>query len=881
MALFFESENQNPNSGRQTPICQRRPFKGISFNTVALSPTKRRKQNHIDESPESKPAKPSSLKLEAVTPPIATSPCRGDRDRGGNLLLEVFSRLGARDIVANVAPACKLWREVAHSKELWANLRGHLRLLDQLVVIEKVVERRSKGRLFRCSRLGTGEAVLLRVIDLELTNAGKDDGMPTSFLREAALLAKLKHPNIIRHYGSEILGKRAVTCTQFVYESFCSWHKKLELMSSTERLVDVRTKFRQVLKGLSFVHHQGIMHRNLKPDNIFIDQQGTVKIGDFTTTRMLDIPFQAYTPEDPKERDRSGREMKRLWYRAPELILRDEIYGPAVDAWSVGCLLAEAATGRPLFQSDSEIDHLFKVFRLLGTPTATSWPEVVMMKNFSPKFPIYSGFNLAQVARAVCHGSYADKDALVQQARQERTEILQNLFGIATALGAEGMLALDRLVTVPPPARASCDSILESPFFADMTLQECSYPRSMHPVTQLWLYGRLSSLEDSPEQRRHRLDDTPPAVYSGISRQLDFGSDEDCPPVSIPSSLIPSNMVWNILNVMQQSERTSTPRSTGTGDRLPRLPPGFDVGQRAVLVDLVVGLSTTLGLRDHTLHLAVAVIDRFLSLQDEPLAPERLQVVGATCLKVSDVFSEQSKEYYKQENAAEYAEATNKLAPPDQLLSLEKDMIPKLDFKLHQPTVHWFVQCYLAYGRFTAEGQVGKTASFIGDLLLLDYELLAYPPSLKAQCAVVLAAFLVLQAQEKALKKQSKAAASNSGTAQENSAHEQSSAATSNATIALNQLSYLQHWDFQIRDRICRSNIAVDASMCLQAVVRTLVEKRREWKSVKLTAVEAKHSSLTRTLVYPERFPVSVLVHYILPDSQRSLLPEISPCHVR
>ena len=138
-----------------------------------------------------------------------------------------------------------------------------------------------------------------------------------------ALLSKLRHPNIIRHLGSEILGKRAVMCTEFVHETFAAWYKRLETRSAHDKCLDIRIKFSQVLTGLSYVHRQGVMHRNLKPDNIFIDLDGVIKLGDFTTTRMLDIPIQAYTPEDPKERDRSGREIRRLWYRAPELILRD------------------------------------------------------------------------------------------------------------------------------------------------------------------------------------------------------------------------------------------------------------------------------------------------------------------------------------------------------------------------------------------------------------------------------------------------------------------------------------------------------------------------------------------------------------------------------
>ncbi|CAE7260580.1 cdk1 [Symbiodinium natans] len=90
----------------------------------------------------------------------------------------------------------------------------------------------------------------------------------------------------------------------------------LEVSAQFQRVLDIRRKFKEMLTGLRYVHHQGLIHRNLKPDNLFLDRSGTVKIGDFTTTRLLDIPFQVYTPEDPKERDRSGREMRRLWYRA-------------------------------------------------------------------------------------------------------------------------------------------------------------------------------------------------------------------------------------------------------------------------------------------------------------------------------------------------------------------------------------------------------------------------------------------------------------------------------------------------------------------------------------------------------------------------------------
>lgn len=67
-------------------------------------------------------------------------------------------------------------------------------------------------------------------------------------------------------------------------------------------------------------------------------------------------PIIPYTPEDPKDRERSGRESKRLWYRAPELLLRNQIYSTEIDVWSFGCVLAEVALNEPLFTGESEIE---------------------------------------------------------------------------------------------------------------------------------------------------------------------------------------------------------------------------------------------------------------------------------------------------------------------------------------------------------------------------------------------------------------------------------------------------------------------------------------------------------------------------------------------
>ncbi|URD83982.1 hypothetical protein MUK42_02664 [Musa troglodytarum] len=76
-----------------------------------------------------------------------------------------------------------------------------------------------------------------------------------------------------------------------------------------------------------------------------------------------------------------------LWYRAPEILLGSRNYSTPVDVWSVGCIFAEMANQRPLFPGDSEIDELFKIFRILGTPNEEIWPGVTSLPDFKSAFP--------------------------------------------------------------------------------------------------------------------------------------------------------------------------------------------------------------------------------------------------------------------------------------------------------------------------------------------------------------------------------------------------------------------------------------------------------------------------------------------------------------
>ncbi len=104
-----------------------------------------------------------------------------------------------------------------------------------------------------------------------------------------------------------------------------------------------------------------------------VSDNEVIKISDFSLSRITLIPHMPYTPEDPKERERSGREARRLWYRPVELLLRKAYYSFEVDMWAIGCLFGELVLGEPIFNGESEIEQIFKILKLVGTPDSETY----------------------------------------------------------------------------------------------------------------------------------------------------------------------------------------------------------------------------------------------------------------------------------------------------------------------------------------------------------------------------------------------------------------------------------------------------------------------------------------------------------------------------
>lgn len=142
--------------------------------------------------------------------------------------------------------------------------------------------------------------------------------------------------------------------------------------------VTIKSFMHQLLKGIAFCHENRVLHRDLKPQNLLINNKGQLKLADFGLARAFGIPVNTFS-----------NEVVTLWYRAPDVLLGSRTYNTSIDIWSAGCIMAEMYTGRPLFPGTTNEDQLQKIFRLMGTPSERSWPGISQFPEYKSNFTVY------------------------------------------------------------------------------------------------------------------------------------------------------------------------------------------------------------------------------------------------------------------------------------------------------------------------------------------------------------------------------------------------------------------------------------------------------------------------------------------------------------
>lgn len=179
-------------------------------------------------------------------------------------------------------------------------------------------------------------------------------------LREVKSLKKLSHANVIKL--REVI--RENDQLYFVFEYMKE--NLYQLMKDRDKLFaesHVRNIMYQICQGMAFMHKHGFFHRDLKPENLLCCGPELVKIADFGLAREIRSrpPYTDY--------------VSTRWYRAPEVLLRSTHYSSPIDIWAMGAIMAELYSLRPLFPGTSEVDQIWKVCSVLGSPTKEEWSE--------------------------------------------------------------------------------------------------------------------------------------------------------------------------------------------------------------------------------------------------------------------------------------------------------------------------------------------------------------------------------------------------------------------------------------------------------------------------------------------------------------------------
>lgn len=260
-----------------------------------------------------------------------------------------------------------------------ATMTEERRFDRQYMMEEKAVGEGTYGAVYKARCLQTNRMVAVK----KMKPVHGDEGVPSTAIREVAVLRGAEHPNVVRLLDVFCTLGQMHLVFEFIDQNLKEHMRRFGTSttrgSSGALQPDVVRSFHlQLTQGIDYLHSHRIIHRDLKPQNILVtsEKPHSLKIADFGMARAFSLPLPKYT-----------HEVVTTWYRAPEILFGSEEYALPIDMWSTGCIVVEMATGSALFRGDSEIDTIFQIFQMLGTPSENEWPGLSSLPDFKPTFP--------------------------------------------------------------------------------------------------------------------------------------------------------------------------------------------------------------------------------------------------------------------------------------------------------------------------------------------------------------------------------------------------------------------------------------------------------------------------------------------------------------
>ena len=277
--------------------------------------------------------KDPGLRAEAQRHLVATLAAMGLRDGARDALLELR---GLDDSVpADLDSYLRAWRDATADRKSTRDrevIAGRYRL-------DRLLGAGGSGRVFLATDEVAGRQVAIKMFFA----AGSRGGAAYErFVREARLASTLRHPSLVEVYDVSV--ERG-----FLVMEFLPGGSLAQRLAAGERLaaVQIRRMALDLIGGLEAAHHRGVVHRDVKPANIFFDARGTAKLGDFGVAHLVDLG-----------QTQTGGLIGTLAYMSPEQITGAPI-SIAADLYALGITLFESLANRlPFVGPDFVAQHL-------------------------------------------------------------------------------------------------------------------------------------------------------------------------------------------------------------------------------------------------------------------------------------------------------------------------------------------------------------------------------------------------------------------------------------------------------------------------------------------------------------------------------------------
>jgi serine/threonine protein kinase len=248
-------------------------------------------------------------------------------------------------------------------------------------IVKRELGRGGMGAVYLAVQPGLGREVAIKEL---VPSAAADPTALKRFLQEAQVMARTSHPNLVQVHDLEQIGAANYIVLEFVRgKSLRDWINRGQIA-----LPQVFAVMHGVLQALDYAHRHAIVHRDMKPENVLLSDEGAVKVADFGIARLTDdsiAPGQTAT--------KTGTTVGTPQYMSPEQVASSKVDGRS-DLYSAGIMFYELVVGQPPFtasESDGPFTLMAKHVQAPPKPPSVHRPgldmrlEEVILKSLSKR----------------------------------------------------------------------------------------------------------------------------------------------------------------------------------------------------------------------------------------------------------------------------------------------------------------------------------------------------------------------------------------------------------------------------------------------------------------------------------------------------------------